>query len=279
MTAIVQSSAGTLRGVEQDGLSVFKGVSFAQPPLGDLRWRAPQPVQPWQGECDATEIGASATRRRPPGAVGDLIGIPSQTMDEDCLYLNVWAPSVDGSLQGSSLVMVWIHGGGNTVGSGTQPRINGEHLTRRGDVVVVALNDRLGAFGFSTRRARSSARGPSQASLSTARRALPSASPSNRSPSITRSTPTRCSVGPPFVPPVFTPRTPPVMGLSLQLPLARPRWSARGVALAGYPLHLGHHHRGKCGRVLRLRPRWRCAQRAHDGDPQCFRQKRRSQRA
>ena len=148
MAAIVGTSIGTLRGIEADGLSIFKGVPFAQPPVGDLRWRAPQPVQPWQGERDATEIGASAMQRRLPGAVGDLIGIPSQTIDEDCLYLNVWTPSVDGGLQGSRPVMVWIHGGGNTVGSGTQPRINGEHLARRGDVVIVTLNYRLGAFGF-----------------------------------------------------------------------------------------------------------------------------------
>ncbi len=89
MAAIVGTSVGTLRGIEADGLSIFKGVPFAQPPIGDLRWRAPQPVQPWQGERDATEIGASAMQRRLPGAVGDLIGIPSQTIDEDCLYLNI----------------------------------------------------------------------------------------------------------------------------------------------------------------------------------------------
>ena len=84
-------------------------------------------------------------QRALPGDVGDLIGIPAQTIGEDCLYLNIWTPALDDAKRP---VMVWIHGGGNVVGSGTQPRIDGRQLALSGDVVVVTLNYRMGAFGF-----------------------------------------------------------------------------------------------------------------------------------
>ena len=84
-------------------------------------------------------------KRRLPGAVGELIGIATHETSEDCLYVNVWTPAPD---HAKRPVMVWIHGGGNTVGAGSQPRVNGEHLARIGDVVVVTVNYRLGALGF-----------------------------------------------------------------------------------------------------------------------------------
>ena len=145
MTTQAQTTLGALQGAEDDGAIVFRGVPFAKPPVGALRWRQPEPLEPWTGVRDATEFGASAMQRVLPGDLGDLIGIPLQEISEDCLYLNIWTPALDGRKRS---VMVWIHGGGNTVGSGTQPRIDGRRLALAGDVVVVTTNYRLGAFGF-----------------------------------------------------------------------------------------------------------------------------------
>ena len=145
MTPTATTSYGALRGADVDGIAAFKGIPFARPPVGELRWRAPQKAESWSGERDATQFGPSSLQRSLPGGIGDLIGIPSERLDEDCLYLNVWTPAADA---GRRPVMVWIHGGGNVVGSGSQPRIDGQHLARRGDVVVVTLNYRLGALGF-----------------------------------------------------------------------------------------------------------------------------------
>ena len=141
----VNTTLGPLQGLHDDGCAVFRGVPFAQPPVGELRWRPPEPLPAWDGVRDATQFGASAMQRALPGDVGDLIGIPSQTIGEDCLYLNVWTPACDDAKRP---VMVWIHGGGNVVGSGAQPRIDGRRLALSGDVVVVTLNYRMGAFGF-----------------------------------------------------------------------------------------------------------------------------------
>ena len=145
MTTLAQTTLGKLQGAEDDGAIVFRGVPFARPPVGALRWRQPEPLEPWTGTRDAAEFGASAVQRPLPGDLGDLIGIPLQETSEDCLYLNIWTPALDDRKRP---VMVWIHGGGNTVGSGTQPRIDGRRLALAGDVVVVTTNYRLGAFGF-----------------------------------------------------------------------------------------------------------------------------------
>ncbi len=143
--SIVETSFGRLRGQVTSGVHAFRGIPFARPPVGDLRWRAPESPAPWGGVRDALEFGSCAIQTTLPGAVGELIGIATHETSEDCLYLNVWTPSPDAARRP---VMVWIHGGGNTVGAGSQPRINGEHLARIGDVVVVTLNYRLGALGF-----------------------------------------------------------------------------------------------------------------------------------
>ncbi len=145
MAPQASTTMGALRGAEDAGCIVFRGVPFAKPPVGPLRWRPPEPLEPWSGVRGATEFGPSAVQRALPGDLGDLIGIPSQEISEDCLYLNVWTPALDDAKRP---VMVWIHGGGNVVGSGTQPRIDGRRLALGGDVVVVTLNYRLGAFGF-----------------------------------------------------------------------------------------------------------------------------------
>ena len=141
----IETSCGKLRGSVEDGVHVFKGIPFAQPPVGALRWRAPQLVAPWAGVREALEFGPCAIQSTIPGDVGELIGIATHETSEDCLYLNVWSPGLGA---GKRPVLVWIHGGGNTVGAGSQPRVNGEHLARQGDVVVVTVNYRLGALGF-----------------------------------------------------------------------------------------------------------------------------------
>ena len=142
---VTEISYGRLRGADLSGVLAFKGIPFARPPVGDLRWRAPVTADSWPGTRDALEFGPCAIQSTIPGDVGELIGIATGATSEDCLYLNVWTPGTD---HAKRPVMVWIHGGGNTVGAGSQPRVNGEHLARIGDVVVVTVNYRLGALGF-----------------------------------------------------------------------------------------------------------------------------------
>src|SRR3954471_190219 len=141
---IVDTTAGRLQGVEEDGLAVFKGIPFAAPPVGPLRWRPPQPVQRWDGVRPATEYGPWAPQ--PPPGQGGGIGGEDAGQDEDCLTLNVWTPAAGDD--GKRPVMVWIHGGGFTTGSGAGVLYRGGHLAARGDVVVVSINYRLGALGF-----------------------------------------------------------------------------------------------------------------------------------
>lgn len=144
MHPAVTISDGTLEGRTEDGVSRFLGIPYAAAPVGPLRWRAPEPPEPWSGTRDASEFGHSAPQAT-VGGLQKLIGIAGGPTSEDCLYINVWTPAADSARRP---VLFWIHGGANTLGSGAQPRINGEHLTRRGDVVVVTFNYRLGALGF-----------------------------------------------------------------------------------------------------------------------------------
>jgi para-nitrobenzyl esterase len=116
---------------------VFKGIPFAAPPTGDLRWRPPQPVKPWTGVTSATKFG--------PGCIGRSFGPPApEGMSEDCLYLNVWTPALS---PGPFPVLVWIHGGGFQGGSGSHPSCHGEEFAKHG-VVVVTFNYRVGVLGF-----------------------------------------------------------------------------------------------------------------------------------
>src|SRR5437867_934593 len=144
---------------------IFKGITYAAPPLGSLRWRAPQPVAHWDGVRKADEFGArcmqgggAAAGRRgagggarqasagrqdvapPPQGIGS-----GQPMSEDCLFLNVWTPAKTASER--LPVMVWIHGAGLTGGSGSEPRYDGEELSKKG-AVVITINYRLGPFGW-----------------------------------------------------------------------------------------------------------------------------------
>lgn len=133
---------GVIAGVQSDGIWAYLGVPFAAPPVGELRWRPPQAVQPWSGVrvCDA--YGPSCPQRADPLAAGPL-GVG--TMDEDCLYLNVWSPAQQPSA--GLPVMVWFHGGSFVSGSSSMPLYNGEKLAKKG-VVVVTVNYRLGPLGF-----------------------------------------------------------------------------------------------------------------------------------
>ena len=144
MAAIVETTLGTIEGSFENGLNVFRGIPFAAAPVGDLRFRAPQPHPNWDGVRDATEFGPIAIQRTLEGMDFLFPGAP-QPQSEDCLFLNVWTPAVDNAKRP---VMVWIHGGAFIVGSGSDPMYRGANLSARGDVVVVTINYRLGVFGF-----------------------------------------------------------------------------------------------------------------------------------
>ena len=144
MTTTVDTRQGKLQGKQEDGLHVFRGVPVAAPPVGDRRFRAPQPHPGWSGVRDASEYGPIAMQR-PNVALDQMMGGVAQPLSEDCLFLNVWTPGCDDNARP---VMVWIHGGGLTIGSGSESYYTGANLAARGDVVVVTINYRLGVLGF-----------------------------------------------------------------------------------------------------------------------------------
>ncbi len=115
---------------------VFKGIPFAAPPVGPLRWKAPQPVARWEGVRKADQFSSRCMQAQQAGA---------QPVSEDCLYLNVWTGAASSSERRP--VMVWTYGGGFTGGAGSEPRYDGEELARKG-AIIVTLNYRLGPFGF-----------------------------------------------------------------------------------------------------------------------------------
>jgi para-nitrobenzyl esterase len=130
---------GALRGYAEDGVRIFKGVPYAEAPVGDLRWRPPQAAKVWTGVRDAQAFGPDCMQNR----VGWDDTQTKLPVSEDCLTLNVWTPKE----AKAAPVMVWIHGGGFVMGSGSQSVFDGAALARRG-VVVVTFNYRLGRFGF-----------------------------------------------------------------------------------------------------------------------------------
>jgi para-nitrobenzyl esterase len=142
----VQTTAGTIEGSTGNGIIAFKGVPYAAPPVGDLRWRAAQPPVAWQGIRKATEFGASCMQLKAGARLPwtEEFMVQNQ-ISEDCLYLNIWTPKIAGDAK--LPVIVFIHGGGFTEGSGAVEVYGGGNLAEKG-VVVVTINYRLGAFGF-----------------------------------------------------------------------------------------------------------------------------------
>ena len=131
---VVRVESGELQGVVDDGVASFKGIPFAAPPVGDLRWRPPQPAAPWTGVRQAAEFGADCMQGRfgPPPAPG---APPARVPSEDCLFLNVWRPA--SATPGAKLpVMVWIHGGGFMGGTGASPNTSGAQFAKQGVVLV-----------------------------------------------------------------------------------------------------------------------------------------------
>jgi carboxylesterase type B len=141
----VDTTNGPVRGAHENGLTVFKGVPYAAPPVGDLRWRPAQPHAGWSSPRDATEFGPSAPQPYFEGGDPVLGGHGFPPFDEDCLTLNVWTPAAD---DGARPVLIWIHGGGFISGSGSLPIYSGETFARDGDLVVVTINYRLGPLGY-----------------------------------------------------------------------------------------------------------------------------------
>jgi para-nitrobenzyl esterase len=138
----VKVTGGTVRGVVQDRIASFKGIPFAAPPVGDLRWKAPQPVRPWTGVKQADAFGPWAMQ----GTMSvEELKDDSAKVSEDCLYLNVWTGAKDAN--GKLPVMVWIHGGGFIAGMTSIPYCDGTRLAQKG-VVLVSIAYRLGVFGF-----------------------------------------------------------------------------------------------------------------------------------
>ena len=139
---MVTTASGPVQGLDLDGIDVFRGIPFAAPPVGALRWREPQSVQKWTALRQATAAGPSCIQQR--GMSLENGGDPGR-LDEDCLYLNVFSPRLERPAR--LPVMVWIHGGALIFGSGGLPIYDASALARR-DVVVVTINYRLGALGF-----------------------------------------------------------------------------------------------------------------------------------
>lgn len=135
---LVTTGSGTVRGVVAGAVVSFKGIPYAAPPLGPLRWRPPQPPKPWRGVRDASEFGHDCMQ------VPTEFEVLATTPNEDCLYLNVWRPAGEGR---GLPVLVWIHGGGFVGGGSSSPFYDGSAFARQG-LVVVSFNYRLGRLGF-----------------------------------------------------------------------------------------------------------------------------------
>jgi para-nitrobenzyl esterase len=141
MNTIATTTRGKVEGREKEGVVLFAGIPYAAPPVGELRFKATQPHEPWQGVRPAQRFGPAA-----PQVPGE--GLTSRVpvrWDEDCLTLNISTPAVD---HGRRPVLVWIHGGGYRTGQGGIPWYNGARFATNGDIVVASINYRLGALGF-----------------------------------------------------------------------------------------------------------------------------------
>jgi len=141
-TPVVKTSNGPVRGRRDDrGLFVFKGIRYGAPPVGDIRFKPPRKPASWTGVADASEYGARAMQ----AGSGLAAAADAPKMSEDCLFLNVWTPGLDDQKRP---VMVWLHGGGFSSGSGGDSFSEGGNLARKGNLVLVSVNHRLNVFGF-----------------------------------------------------------------------------------------------------------------------------------
>lgn len=143
----VRVEGGLITGYKSGQVTVFKGVPFAAPPVGNLRWKPPMPVVAWTGIRKCVTPGASAMQAKPVPFMmwTKEFMAPEEPLSEDCLYLNIWTAA--GKSNEKRPVIVWIHGGAFTGGSGTVPLYDGEEMAKKG-VVFVTINYRLGVFGF-----------------------------------------------------------------------------------------------------------------------------------
>jgi para-nitrobenzyl esterase len=133
----IKTASGTVRGAIQGDVASFKAIPYAAPPVGEFRWRPPQPVTPWKDVRDATKDCADCPQRAWPGS--------TTVQSEDCLFLNVWTPA-NATKKSKLPVMVWIHGGGFTGGSGSGPGSAGDSFAKQG-VILTTINYRLGRLG------------------------------------------------------------------------------------------------------------------------------------
>lgn len=158
VSPVVPTRAGPVIGYAEEGVFQFKGLRYAEPPVGSLRFRPAIPLKPWKQPASGLNLGAASMQLSSgggavsyPGAVGPALnqvfgsGRDLITMDEDCLFLNVWTGGLDTA---GRPVMVWFHGGGHNYGSGSWPAYDGHNLARDHGVVVVTVNHRLNAFGY-----------------------------------------------------------------------------------------------------------------------------------
>lgn len=142
-TPTVAAPAGSVRGEAEDSVLSFKGIPYAAPPVGELRWQPPQEPAAWDGVRDATEFGPACYQPTGPGAANSIYYEELGPMSEDCLSLNVWAPEN----AENAPVFVWIHGGALVSGTSSFDMYDGSRLAQQG-VVVVSINYRLGVLGF-----------------------------------------------------------------------------------------------------------------------------------
>ncbi|MFX1277882.1 MAG: carboxylesterase/lipase family protein [Promethearchaeota archaeon] len=138
---IVETTHGKVRGYSRRGVIKFKGIPYAAPPIGNLRFKAPAPVEPWSDVLDATKY--SSISIQPESRLEAMFGEPLPQSEAECLTLNVWTQGLDNNKRP---VMFWIHGGGFITGTGAT--LDGSRLVLRGDIVVVSINYRLGYLGF-----------------------------------------------------------------------------------------------------------------------------------
>jgi para-nitrobenzyl esterase len=139
----VKTANGTVEGrTEQSGIHAYRGIPFAAPPVGELRWKAPQPVKSWSGVRSAALFGPRCVQ----ASIFSDMNFRSNGMSEDCLYLNVWTPAKPGSNERLP-VLVYFFGGGFVAGDGSEPRYDGESMARKG-IVSLTVNYRLGVLGF-----------------------------------------------------------------------------------------------------------------------------------